>query len=1195
MKLKRLLSLAVLCVAGVGSSWADTNLLTTENGWQKITDLGSLNLSDYYFAFVDRDKDLMLSFEEGANQSQNAEYKTMVYRTSQKAEMNPAMLWVIEQSASNAMIRNVGSNLFLQCETDWKNNSQFQPWYCHTNDVTSSNSGGQSWARYKFAYESDSWTIENLKANNKNYIGPWADANFVNGQEVAGNKTASKDIGHFHIYAIERSKVDWIKQASENNPANLSYKIQNANAGFNGKNGWTGTSDKFVRNGGLGFDGIAGFFEPSDWWASSFDITVTQTISNLPAGKYKVRAAGQAETGTTFTMDCGGEVTTLNSIGAAGGNIDQTGATVTPNPETCRQGWQWFESYNKLNSDGDLTIRFHSTASAVNNWANFDNVELYYYGPSVSGKATSTTSPAEVAADTWYAFDVPVAGDYTITPSAGTIYYTQNGELFPSEITTSITEATQLALAKGKLYVKASEAATITFVANTFTYEVGTASTDVDYVQKGQTITVSFANAITTDPNAKFEQHKPITLNGEAVKVNLADKAFTFVMPENTETSTTYTLNIPAEAFGYTGHTMNAAQTITLHTPAIFDGAYYLYNTDNKKYLSRGGNWGTQAMVDEYGIAIVVKTDNENNTELKPFDSYLNLGLDGFMYTDTKDNNIRKFNASKVDGGYKFLNTTNKKYLATYDGQVVGNAVEGGNLQGASNIWTLESVNDHLAVVKTYEDSQAKAAATAASIVVSNKAELENTLKVGNIYPQQIAIKGTQGAVKEDYQHGSSNEQVSKPLDIFAETVNGLRPGLYKLSVNAFQRATLFNDVMNAGGARGKVYVYANDAKTQLKSIAEEYSDEAYTEGNNPNSQSEGKNYPNSMGAANQAFAKNMYVNDVYVYVNADEGADTGTLKFGIQNPTRLGNDGEKGNRQAWTCYNNFTLTYYAQTAEEIVGGVHYYYTSCDAPEFTLTDEVPVVDATNAKITNATIVRKNPNGIVYLAEGSTADNGNNIVVNGTCANLVLTDGHTFTATKNFEATKATYEMTAIAASTDKSFGTIMLPFAINSLPNGAKAYSLENNVVWGEDIHATEVSSIAANTPTIVTAKGTYAANDVAIAATESSYENGQLVGTYKSMEAIENSYVLQKHDDRVAFYLVNNTKPTVKPFRAYIKPQSTNAKQFIKVVFDGEATGIKEITSDNTKAEIFDLSGRRVAKAQKGVYIINGKKVIKK
>lgn len=568
MKLKRLLSLAVLCVAGVGSSWADTNLLTTENGWQKITDLGSLNLSDYYFAFVDRDKDLMLSFEEGANQSQNAEYKTMVYRTSQKAEMTPAMLWTLEKSNSSCLIRNAGNtSKFIQ--TEW-NASQF----VRTHD----NGGGDnSWGEWEFKLNNGVYNIKNTKfASNNVYIGPWTDDEIKNGMEVKGNKTGS-NIGNFYLYAIPRSKVDWIKQASENNPANLSYKIQNANAGFNGKNGWTGTSDKFVRNGDLvGFDGIKGLFEPSDWWASSFDITITQTISNLPAGKYKVRAAGQASTGTTFTMDCGGEATTLNSIGDKGGNIDQTGATVTPNPETCRQGWQWFESYNKLNSDGNLTIRFHSTASAQYNWANFDNVELYYYGPNVSGKATSTTSPAEVAADTWYAFDVPVAGDYTITPSAGTIYYTQNGELFPSEITTSITEATQLALVQGKLYVKASEATTITFAANTFTYEVGTASTDVNYVQKGQTITVSFANAVSNDPNAKFEQHKPITLNGEAVEVNLADKAFTFVMPENTETSTTYTLNIPAEAFGYTGHAMNAAQTITLHTPAIFDGTYYL-------------------------------------------------------------------------------------------------------------------------------------------------------------------------------------------------------------------------------------------------------------------------------------------------------------------------------------------------------------------------------------------------------------------------------------------------------------------------------------------------------------------------------------------------------------------------------------------------------------------------------------------
>lgn len=221
---------------------------------------------------------------------------------------------------------------------------------------------------------------------------------------------------------------------------------------------------------------------------------------------------------------------------------------------------------------------------------------------------------------------------------------------------------------------------------------------------------------------------------------------------------------------------------------------------------------------------------------------------------------------------------------------------------------------------------------------------------------------------------------------------------------------------------------------------------------------------------------------------------------------------------------------------------------------------------------------------------------NNIVKDGICANLVLTDGYPFTATKNFEATKATYTMTSIA---DGKFGTLVLPFAAQ-LPADGKAYALDGelNVIDGELV-GSAVTSLAANKPVLVTKAGEYTASAVSVAETSASQinTNGNLTGVYQNTEAPVGSYVLQNHPatQGVAFYLVGEVKPTVKPFRAYIKPQSTNAKQFIKVVFDGEATGIKEITSDNTKAEIFDLSGRRVAKAQKGVYIINGKKVIKK
>lgn len=292
-------------------------------------------------------------------------------------------------------------------------------------------------------------------------------------------------------------------------------------------------------------------------------------------------------------------------------------------------------------------------------------------------------------------------------------------------------------------------------------------------------------------------------------------------------------------------------------------------------------------------------------------------------------------------------------------------------------------------------------------------------------------------------------------------------------------------------------------------------------------------------------------------------------------------------------------LYYVGQTYDQVENGVHYYYGKWEANDVAneLTNETPILDLTKATI-NGTVAIKatNKNGLVYTnSVNSLSGIDNNIVKDGTCANLVLTDGYPFTTSKKFEATKATYTMTAIA---DGKFGTLVLPFAAQ-LPTDGKAYALDGelNVIDGELV-GSAVTSLAANKPVLVTKAGEYTASDVSVAETSASQinTNGNLTGVYQNTEAPVGSFVLQNHPatQGVAFYLVGEVKPTVKPFRAFIPAQDAKVKA-IKVVFDGEATGIKEITSDNTKAEIFDLSGRRVAKAQKGVYIINGKKVIKK
>jgi hypothetical protein len=50
-----------------------------------------------------------------------------------------------------------------------------------------------------------------------------------------------------------------------------------------------------------------------------------------------------------------------------------------------------------------------------------------------------------------------------------------------------------------------------------------------------------------------------------------------------------------------------------------------------------------------------------------------------------------------------------------------------------------------------------------------------------------------------------------------------------------------------------------------------------------------------------------------------------------------------------------------------------------------------------------------------------------------------------------------------------------------------------------------------------------------------------------------------------------------------------------IRVQGEDTETSIDELKDENgnVKTEIFDLSGRRVQKAQKGIFIQNGKKVI--
>lgn len=89
-------------------------------------------------------------------------------------------------------------------------------------------------------------------------------------------------------------------------------------------------------------------------------------------------------------------------------------------------------------------------------------------------------------------------------------------------------------------------------------------------------------------------------------------------------------------------------------------------------------------------------------------------------------------------------------------------------------------------------------------------------------------------------------------------------------------------------------------------------------------------------------------------------------------------------------------------------------------------------------------------------------------------------------------------------------------------------------------------------------------------------------------------NYVFGKKNGKEAFYKIPTEGIDVPANNAYLAvPTASGAKEVI--FLGGETTGISNVDADAETGELYNLSGVKVKKAQKGVYIQNGKKVIVK
>lgn len=165
------------------------------------------------------------------------------------------------------------------------------------------------------------------------------------------------------------------------------------------------------------------------------------------------------------------------------------------------------------------------------------------------------------------------------------------------------------------------------------------------------------------------------------------------------------------------------------------------------------------------------------------------------------------------------------------------------------------------------------------------------------------------------------------------------------------------------------------------------------------------------------------------------------------------------------------------------------------------------------------------------------------------------------------------------------------------IPAGVTAYAVSSQDA--SKAMLTEVEGvIPANYAVILNGAGTqeFKVSTTAAAAVPANKLEGTSIDTNVSAEA----YVLSKIDGgKVGFYKValnqeENTAFKNNAFKAYL-PAGTNPSRFLTFGFDGTETGIGNIEGNEVANGVtYDLSGRRVKNAAKGIYIVNGKKVIK-
>lgn len=186
---------------------------------------------------------------------------------------------------------------------------------------------------------------------------------------------------------------------------------------------------------------------------------------------------------------------------------------------------------------------------------------------------------------------------------------------------------------------------------------------------------------------------------------------------------------------------------------------------------------------------------------------------------------------------------------------------------------------------------------------------------------------------------------------------------------------------------------------------------------------------------------------------------------------------------------------------------------------------------------------------------------------------------------------------SVSVSGDSHYSTCVLPFAVDKLPDGVKAYSARRMDDTGSYVLLDEAQSLAAYTPYILYADHGYSgtlSGPVDASLYQEVASDGYLRGAIVAQQQSQ-GYVLQDQGDGAKFYAMGGTAFNIPEGKCWLQTDAPQAAPALGIQVGGTTTAITGPTAATPTTPIYTLDGVRVSEMQPGrIYVVAGHKVLK-